>query len=132
MWGQLPVAVDVRRKTLLAASASRLSRPRRMGAGHRRATEDARSDVVGNSVAQTRQSEQPGFMEIRRFGPDDTGDVTAALEIRNAAVAVDSPWEFSFPAHRFDALLRKGWDGEPPAAYLAVADGHPVSTSLMF
>lgn len=71
-------------------------------------------------------------MEIRRFGPDETGDVEAALEIHNAAVAVDSPWEFAFPPQRFDALLRKGWDGEPPAAYLAVADGHPVGTSLMF
>ena len=71
-------------------------------------------------------------MEIRRFSADDAGDVEAALEILNAAVAVDSPWDFSFPPQRFDALLRKGWDGEPPAAYLAVADGHPVGTSLMF
>lgn len=71
-------------------------------------------------------------MEIRRFGPDEAGDVAAALEIRNAAVAVDSPWDPPVLQQRFDALLRKGWDGEAPVAYLAVVDGRPVGTSMTF
>src|SRR3954466_3840495 len=71
-------------------------------------------------------------MEIRRFGPDQAGDVAAALEIQNAALAVDSPWDPPVLQQRFDALLRKGWDGEAPVAYLAVVDGHPVGTSMTF
>ena len=45
-------------------------------------------------------------MEIRRFGPDQAGDVEAALEIHNSAAAVDSPWDPPFLRQRFDALLR--------------------------
>jgi GNAT superfamily N-acetyltransferase len=71
-------------------------------------------------------------MEIRRFGPDDACDVAAALEINNAALAVDSPWDPPALPQHFDALLRQGWDGEPPAAYLAVEDGRPVGFSLLF
>src|SRR3954470_18235938 len=43
-----------------------------------RAPGDARK-----SVARPAETEQPGLMEIRRFGPDEAGDVAAALEIRN-------------------------------------------------
>jgi GNAT superfamily N-acetyltransferase len=71
-------------------------------------------------------------MEIRRFGPEQAGDVEAALEIQNAAGAVDSPWDPPFPPRRFDALLRMGWDGEPPVAYLAVVAGRPVATGMTF
>jgi GNAT superfamily N-acetyltransferase len=71
-------------------------------------------------------------MEIRRFGPDDACDVAAALEINNAALAADSPWDPPALPQRFKVLLRQGWDGEPPAAYLAVEDGRPVGYSLLF
>ena len=71
-------------------------------------------------------------MEIRRFGPDQARDVEAALAIQNAALAVDSPWDPPLLHQRFDALLRKGWDGEPPVAYLAVVDGSPVATGMTF
>jgi GNAT superfamily N-acetyltransferase len=71
-------------------------------------------------------------MEIRRFGPDQPRDVECALAIQNAAAAVDSPWDPPLLPQRFDALLRKGWDGEPPVAYLAVVDGRPVGTGMTF
>jgi GNAT superfamily N-acetyltransferase len=71
-------------------------------------------------------------MDIRRFGPDQARDVEAALAIQNAAAAVDSPWDPPLLPQRFDALLRKGWDGEPPVAYLAVVDGRPVGTGMTF
>jgi GNAT superfamily N-acetyltransferase len=71
-------------------------------------------------------------MEIRRFGAAQVRDVEAALEINNAALAVDSPWEPPSLRQPFEAMLRQGWDGEPPVAYLATADHHPVATSLLF
>lgn len=71
-------------------------------------------------------------MEIHRFGPDQHADVRAALEIGNAATAVDAPWEYPRLLERFEVMVRKGWDGEPPQAYLGTVDGHPVSTSLLF
>ena len=71
-------------------------------------------------------------LEIRPFTPDDTTDVRAAFEIINAVAAVDSPWEHPWLEPRFDVFLRQGWDGEPPAPYLASVDGTPVGVGLLF
>jgi GNAT superfamily N-acetyltransferase len=71
-------------------------------------------------------------LEIRRFRPDDAGDVAASLRLLNAASAVDSPWEHPWLLRRFDTMLRQGHDGEPPTAYLACAAGEPVATGLVF
>ena len=71
-------------------------------------------------------------MEIHRFGPEQVHDVEAALDIYNAAGAVDAPWDPPSLPQRFESLLRQGWDGEPPAAYLAVVDGRPVGSSMLF
>lgn len=65
-------------------------------------------------------------LRTQRFGPDDTDDVRAALEIVNAVSAVDAPWEHpELPSH-YEAMLRLGWDGEPPSPYLLRLDGSPV------
>ena len=69
---------------------------------------------------------------IERFGPDDVEHVRASMALFNAASALDAPWEHPWIEPRFDAFLRRGWDGEPPAPYLARVDGRPVATSLMF
>ncbi|CAN5443030.1 GNAT family N-acetyltransferase [soil metagenome] len=71
-------------------------------------------------------------LEIHRFGPDDTDDVRVAFEITNAVGAVDAPWEHPWLAHRFEAFLRRGWDGEPPVGYLAGVDGTPVGMAFVF
>ena len=71
-------------------------------------------------------------IEIHPFTPDDAGDVAAALELTNVVSAADSPFEHPWLPHRFDTLLRRGWDGEPPAPYLATVEGRPVGTALMF
>jgi GNAT superfamily N-acetyltransferase len=65
-------------------------------------------------------------LEIRRFGPDDGEQMHAALELRNAVSAADSPWEHPHLPHAWDAMLRHGWDGEPATPYLLAADGHVV------
>jgi GNAT superfamily N-acetyltransferase len=65
-------------------------------------------------------------LEIRRFGPDDADDVRAVLELRNAASAVDAPWEPPLLPQAWDARLRHGWDGEPGTPYLMTAAGRLV------
>ncbi len=69
---------------------------------------------------------------IERFSPDDVEDVRAAMDLFNAASAVDAPWEHPWIEPRFETFLRRGWDGEAPASYLARVDGHPVAVSCMF
>ena len=65
-------------------------------------------------------------LEIRTFTADERDAVDAALEIRNAVSAADSPWERPQLPVAFEALLRHGWDGEPPTPYLVSEAGHPV------
>jgi GNAT superfamily N-acetyltransferase len=71
-------------------------------------------------------------MEIRRFSPDDTADVRASMDILNAASATDASWEHPWLEPMYEQMLRFGWDGEPPAAYLGLVDDRPVGTSLLF
>jgi GNAT superfamily N-acetyltransferase len=65
-------------------------------------------------------------LEIRRFGPDDADDMRAVLELRNAVMAEDSPWEPPLLPQAWDAMLRHGWDGEPGTPYLMTAGGRLV------
>ena len=71
-------------------------------------------------------------LEIHRFTPTDDDDVRASFEITNAVSAADSPWEHPWLAHRFRRFLERGWDGEPPACYLASVDGTPVGSAFVF
>ncbi len=71
-------------------------------------------------------------LEIHRFGADDVDDVAAVLRLMNLVAAADSPWEHPWLPDRFDTMLRRGWDGEPPAAYLAAVDAEPVGYALLF
>jgi GNAT superfamily N-acetyltransferase len=73
----------------------------------------------------------PG-LEIHPFTPDDASDVRAAFEVGNAVTAADAPWEHPALEERYEALLRKGWDGEAPAPYLVTLDGRPIGYSLLF
>ena len=70
--------------------------------------------------------------EIHRFTPDDTEDVRTSFEIINAIAAADAPWQHPWLLDRFEGLLRKGWDGEPPVCYLATADGKAVGQAFVF
>jgi GNAT superfamily N-acetyltransferase len=70
--------------------------------------------------------------EIHRFTPDDTEDVRTSFEIINAIAAADAPWQHPWLLDRFEGLLRKGWDGEPPVCYLATVDGKAVGQAFVF
>jgi GNAT superfamily N-acetyltransferase len=65
-------------------------------------------------------------VQIHRFTPDDTGAVHEALRLRNAAHAVDSPWNPPTLPTAYDGMLRHGWDGEPAVPYLMTVDGRTV------
>ncbi len=69
---------------------------------------------------------------IERFVPDDVEHVRAAMDLFNAAAAVDAPWEHPWIEPRFDTFLRRGGDGEAPASYVARVDGRPVAASCLF
>jgi GNAT superfamily N-acetyltransferase len=72
------------------------------------------------------------LLEVHRFGADDAHDAAAALRLLNDVAAADSPWEHPWLPDRFSTMVRSGWDGEPPAAYLATAHGEPVGYALLF
>ena len=65
-------------------------------------------------------------VQIHRFTPDDTLAVREALRLRNAAAAVDSPWNPPTLPGAYDGMLRHGWDGEPALPYLMTVDGRTV------
>jgi GNAT superfamily N-acetyltransferase len=58
-----------------------------------------------------------GVMEIVRFTPDDHDAVVAAVELTNAALKVDAPFEYPYTVAGYAAMLRHGWDGEVPETY---------------
>ena len=68
-----------------------------------------------------------GGVDIRRFGPDDTEDIAAYVELRNAVQAVDSPWVHPLTVGQAVGALRHGWDGEPDTPFLGVEDGIAVA-----
>jgi GNAT superfamily N-acetyltransferase len=66
-------------------------------------------------------------MEIRRFGPDDTVELTAYVEVVNAARAVDSPWQHPSTLRSAEGRFRHGWDGEVETPFLGLVDGTAVA-----
>jgi GNAT superfamily N-acetyltransferase len=70
-------------------------------------------------------------LAIHRFGPDDADDVAAALEVFTEAGRHDAPWEHVWLPRSFDIVLRRGWDGEPPTAYLATVGSTVVGAGFL-
>jgi GNAT superfamily N-acetyltransferase len=65
-------------------------------------------------------------VDILRFGPDDTEQVAAYVDIVNACSAVDSPWVHPLTVRGADGRLRYGWDGEVETPFLGLVDDRPV------
>ncbi len=66
-------------------------------------------------------------VDILRFGPDDTEQVAAYVDVVNACSAVDSPWAHPLTLRGADGRLRYGWDGEVATPYLGLVDDLPVA-----
>ena len=71
-------------------------------------------------------------MEITEFGPDDSDAVRRYVDLANAVRKTDSPWSHLLTEHEYEGQLRHGWDGEPPGAFLATADGETVGLAEVF
>ncbi|NUR05593.1 MAG: GNAT family N-acetyltransferase [Nocardioidaceae bacterium] len=70
-------------------------------------------------------------LDIHGYDAEDAAAARAAMEIFNASSAVDAPWEHPWLPELFQGFVRRGWDGEAPAPYLATLDGEPVATALL-
>ena len=70
-------------------------------------------------------------MELREFGADDTSAVEAFVEIGNACIPVDAPWEHADTPYRRAMSVRHGWDGEPGRHFLALDGVAPVGTAVV-
>ena len=62
---------------------------------------------------------QTQTVQITRLDPDDAAGVEQYVAVANAASALDSPWENPRTPHQIAGLLRRGWDGDAPHAFLA-------------
>ncbi|MFP5253443.1 MAG: GNAT family N-acetyltransferase [Actinomycetes bacterium] len=62
---------------------------------------------------------QTQTLRITRLDPDDEAGVQQYVAVANAASALDSPWEHPRTVHQIGGLLRRGWDGDAPHAFLA-------------
>lgn len=65
-------------------------------------------------------------MQIQRFTPDDHETLVAAVELVNAALKVDAPFDHPYTARGYEGLLRDGWDGEAPEPHAAWEDDRLV------
>ena len=62
-------------------------------------------------------------VEITEVRPDDRDAVRRYVDLENAVRRADSPWSYPLTVHECEGLLRHHWEGEPPTAFLATADG---------
>lgn len=65
-------------------------------------------------------------MDITRFGPDDAAALQEWVDLVNASLPVDAPWEHPTTLTTMEGRFRHGWDGEPAVPYLARVDGTVV------
>ena len=70
-------------------------------------------------------------MEVREIWPDDAASVGCFVEVRNAAAAVDAPWQHPATPYRREMEMRHGWDGEVGRHFLALEDGAAVGTLVV-
>lgn len=82
-------------------------------------------------MAPVGTSRHARHMELREFGPDDTAAVESFVDLRNAAAAVDSPWQHPDTPYRRAMTMRHGWDGEVGRHFLAYADVVPVGAVVV-
>ena len=61
-------------------------------------------------------------MNIEPFGPDDSAVVAEAVALQQAVQAADSPWSHPSTLTTYTGMLRHGWDGEAPRAFVARDD----------
>jgi GNAT superfamily N-acetyltransferase len=71
-------------------------------------------------------------VEITEVRPDDRDAVRRYVDLENAVRRADSPWSYPLTEHECEGLLRHHWEGEPPTAFLATADGEDVGEGELY
>jgi GNAT superfamily N-acetyltransferase len=62
-------------------------------------------------------------MRIEKLSPDDAGAIGEVAELLDATRLNDAPDTIEHTALSYAAMLRYGWDGEPPHVYAGRVDG---------
>ena len=68
-------------------------------------------------------------VEISEFGAEDGDTVREVVDLVNAVQTADSPWVHPTTVHALTAMIRHGWEGEPPRVLVARAGGVTVGTA---
>lgn len=71
-------------------------------------------------------------MDIVRVVPDDTGTVGQIVALGEAITKVDSPWSHPSTLTSLTAMLRTGWDGEPPEQYVGVLGEQVIGSARLW
>jgi GNAT superfamily N-acetyltransferase len=71
-------------------------------------------------------------MDIVRVDPDDTSTVGQIVALGEAITKVDSPWAHPSTVTSLTAMLRYGWDGEPPEQYVGVLGDQVIGSSRLW
>jgi GNAT superfamily N-acetyltransferase len=66
-------------------------------------------------------------MQIHEFSADDSATVAEVVELANAVHKVDSPWVHPETVATYAAMMRHGWDGEPPRCFAGREAGRVVA-----
>ncbi len=86
-------------------------------------TRDRSRKLVG-ALTDDRHACRMDFSDLR---PDDLAMVASAVELENAAHAVDAPWQHDTTVTTMLGRLRFGWDLEPGHRVVGVVDGRVVA-----
>ena len=57
-------------------------------------------------------------MQIEEYTADDAAVVAEVVELSREVDQVDSPWVHPTTVTTFGGMLRHGWDGETPTAFV--------------
>ncbi len=67
-------------------------------------------------------------MDVLEVSAEDTAVVADVVELANAVAGHDAPWEHPATVRSLAGMLRHGWDGDPPRAFVAREGSTVVGT----
>ncbi len=70
-------------------------------------------------------------VDVREISPDDGDGIRTFVEVRNAASAVDCPWQHPETPYRREMKMRHGWDGEVGRHFVADDGGEAVGALIV-
>ncbi len=71
-------------------------------------------------------------MQIHEFAADDSATVAEVVYLANAVHKVDAPWVHPETPPAYAAMMRHGWDGEPPRCFAGREGSRVVALGELF